>query len=180
MKTAVITFGRFNPITVGHEMLVNKVKGVAASVSGTPLVFLSHSQDNNRNPLNYLVKFNLAQIAFGKCVVMSPLNNIIEIVKSLDADYDNIVFVGDKPRSEEFKVLLDRYNGVEYNFDTIETVSAGDRDPDADDISGMSATKMRGYALNNDLENFTLGLPLPLKIISKNVMENVRKGMTNE
>ena len=67
-------------------------------------------------------------------------------------------------RVNEFTVLLKKYNGVKgrhglYNFKKINVISAGDRDPDADDISGMSASKMRQLANEGNFTQFSQGLP---------------------
>ena len=39
-----------------------------------------------------------------------------------------------------------------YDFKKIEVISAGERDPDADGASGMSASKMRAAAAKDDIE----------------------------
>ena len=49
MKT-VMTFGRMNPPTRGHEKLVDRVKELAGD--GDHHVFVSGSHDPKRNPLN--------------------------------------------------------------------------------------------------------------------------------
>ena len=179
MRTAVITFGRMNPITVGHEKLVNTIKALAIKLNATPLVYLSHTCDDNRNPINYNTKFSLAQTAFGRCVVRSDACNVIEVLKELDGQYDKIIFVGDTARSTELNKTLNKYNGVEYTFDSIETVSAGNRDTD-DFVDAMSATKMRKYAINNNYNNFKLGLPTNLKPYARLVQHYVRKGLQYE
>ena len=76
-KTAVVTFGRMNPITIGHEKLVNKVVSEAASRKAVPMVFLSHSSDPKKNPLSYNNKIKFAQQAFGKVVISSKARTII-------------------------------------------------------------------------------------------------------
>ena len=48
----VLAFGRMNPITSGHEKLVNRVKDIAKKVGGSHHIVLSHSQDTNKNPLS--------------------------------------------------------------------------------------------------------------------------------
>ena len=62
-------------------------------------------------------------------------------------------------RIREFDVLANKYNGVKarhgfYNFETIRIVSAGERDPDAEGVEGMSASKMRAFATDNDFSKF--------------------------
>ena len=175
-RTAIITFGRMQPITVGHEKLVNTVKRVASEMNATPLVYLSHSHDSKRNPLPYHIKYGFAHTAFGNCVQHSSAQNIIEVLKELDGKYDNVVFIGDTDRSIEFLATLNKYNGTEYNFDSIETLSAGDRDTD-DYVDAMSATKMRKFIAQNDYNSFRQGLPTLLKPYALLVQHFVRKGM---
>lgn len=177
MKTAVFTFGRMNPMTSGHEKLVNKVRAVARLEGGEPLIYLSHSQDAKKNPLQYTDKVNLAQKAFGKIVKRSAANTIIKIMQELEKRYNEVVLVVGSDRVEDFRKLLTTYNGKDYNFNSIEVVSAGERDPDADDVSGMSASKMRALAIENDFETFKEGLPTNLKKEADSVFSMLRKAM---
>jgi len=176
--TAVITFGRMNPPTVGHEKLVNKIISVAIDEKGTPLVYLSKTQDAKKNPLTYDQKIKYGQSLFGrKYVVKSNARTIIEVAKELQKSYSKLVVVVGSDRVNEFNTLLQKYNGKDYTFDDINVVSAGDRDPDADDVSGMSASKMRGYAADNDYVNFKKGVPTRNESIIKSLFNDVRKGM---
>ena len=176
-NTAVICFGRMNPITIGHEKLVNTVKRLASDLDAEPLVYLSHSNDSNKNPLPYLMKVNYAMQAFGDCVQMSSAKTLIDVLQKLDGKYDNIVVVGDRERSEQFDQLLNKYNGKEYSFDTITAVSAGDRTDKEDLVDSMSATKMRNFAINNDVKSFSIGLPNAIKPYAETLINNVRKGL---
>ena len=176
--TAVITFGRMNPPTVGHEKLVNKIISVAIDEKGTPLVYLSKTQDAKKNPLTYDQKIKYGQSLFGrKYVVKSNARTIIEVAKELQKSYSKLVVVVGSDRVNEFNTLLQKYNGKDYTFDDINVVSAGDRDPDADDVSGMSASKMRGYAADNDYASFKKGVPTRNESIIKSLFNDVRKGM---
>ena len=83
-------------------------------------------------------------------------------------------------RVSDFRELVNTYNGKDYTFDTIDVVSAGERDPDADDVSGMSASKMRELATNEDLKQFKSGLPRNLQRDAENIMKMVRKGLNYE
>lgn len=175
LRPAVVSFGRMNPPTVGHEKLVNKVKSVARERRGKPLIFLSHSQDSKKNPLDYADKLKFARIAFGRSlIVRSTARTIIDVAKEVDKKYDNLVVVVGDDRVNEFDTLLNKYNGKEYNFDTIEVVSAGTRDPDSSDVTGMSASKMRGFVSSGDEEAFERGLPLSLRTKSGQVFDAVR------
>ena len=139
MKTIVFTFGRMNPPTSGHELLVSKLKKTALRKSADVAIYLSQSQDPKKNPLSYLDKVRYAKVAFGPIVKVSKARTVIEVLKELDTKYDNIIMVVGSDRVQNFEQLLNKYNQKEYTFDSIEVVSAGARDPDADDVSGMSA-----------------------------------------
>jgi len=180
-KTVVIGWGRMNPITIGHEKLVNKIKSVAKRKKAAPKLFLTHTQDKKKNPLEYKDKVELAKIAFGRNIVVdTKANTIIKVLEELDSSYDNLVLVVGQDRVEDFKKLLNKYNGDLYNFDSIEIVSAGDRDPDAEGVEGMSASKMRALAVAGKAEEFIKGLPKKLQYRGRHVYDMVRAGMKLE
>ena len=176
---AVITFGRMNPPTVGHEKLVNKIVSTAISEKGTPLVYLSKTQDAKKNPLTYDQKIKYAQAFFGKrLVVKSPAKTIIEVAKEIQkSGYKDLVLVVGSDRVKEFETLLNKYNGKDFTFDSIKVVSAGDRDPDSDDVSGMSASKIRAAAADGDLDLFTKGIPTRNDRMRLSLYSDVRKGL---
>jgi predicted kinase len=182
-KGAVFTFGRFNPPTVGHAKLVEKLRG---STGGGfhPFVFMSHSQDPKKNPLDYKTKWNFMNKFFGRKVgiVKTNARQVFEIATGLyDQGYTSIRMVVGSDRIKEFETLLKKYNSVKgrhgfYKFDTIEIISAGERDPDADDlVSGMSASKMRAAAQEGDYDSFEQGVPD--RKHAKSLYKSVRKGM---
>ena len=175
-STVVITFARMNPITVGHELLVQKMVQVAKKQNATPMVFLTHTQDKKKNPLDYRDKVKYAQKAFGPIVQSSNANTIIKVLQAVEK-FDNVIMVVGQDRVNQFKQLLPKYNGKDYNFKSIQIVSAGKRDPDSDDVEGMSASKMRALAADGDMLQFTKGLPKKLRSSAKAIMVAVRKGM---
>ena len=175
-STVVITFARMNPITVGHELLVQKMTQIAKKEKATPMVFLTHSNDKKKNPLQYNDKVKFAQKAFGPIVQKSPANTIVKVLQAVEK-FDNLIMVVGQDRVNQFKQLLNDYNGKDYNFKSIKIVSAGKRDPDSDNVDGMSASKMRALAADNDILQFTKGLPKKLRSSAKAIMTAVRKGM---
>jgi len=179
-NTAVLTFGRFSPPTVGHEKLVNKIMSEAKSRKAIPLVFASHTFDKKKNPLTYESKISYLQKAFGQVVQNSNARTIIEVAKELNGKFANLVVVVGSDRVPEFQKLLTTYNGREYNYESIEVISAGDRDPDADDVSGMSASKLRALVVAGDFDTFQRGLPTKLKPSAKEVYSELRKNMRLE
>ena len=168
-----------NPPTIGHELLVNKVRTVARSVGGQPFIYLSQTQDKKKNPLTYNDKVKFAQKAFGKKIaIRSKAKTIIQVLQELEKKgYKDVVMVVGSDRVAGFKDLLNKYNGKDYQFDSITITSAGERDPDSDDVSGMSASKMRELAKNEDLAAFTKGLPKVLQKSAKDVYNKVRDAL---
>jgi len=167
--TCVFTFGRFNPPTTGHEKLLDAVATQAKKNPGAPYyVFASHSENAKKDPLPYAKKVAYMKKMFPKHsrnIVVDKARNVFEIAVSLhNKGHKSIVMVVGSDRVAEFDSLLNKYNGVEarhgyYGFDNIEVVSAGERDPDAEGVTGMSASKMRAAASTNDFDQFKLGLP---------------------
>ena len=176
-KTVVLGWGRMNPITVGHEKLVNKIKSVARSEAATPLIYVSHSQDAKKNPLDYDDKIMLAKKAFGNIIVKSNARTIIQIMQELQKKFSKVILVVGQDRIKQFDELLNKYNGKDYNFDNISIVSAGDRDPDSEGVEGMSASKMRAAASQGDFKKFKTGLPRRLQSDAQDVYDMVRGGM---
>jgi transcription antitermination factor NusG len=174
---AVISFGRMNPITIGHEKLVNKIISIAGKENATPMIFLSHSNDAKKNPLTYDQKIKYAQRAFGIIITKSKAKTPIQVLVELQSKYKNIIFVAGSDRVDAFDDLLNNYNGKDYTYDSIEVVSAGERDPDAEGVSGVSASKMRALAVDNNLEEFTKGLPRKLQSSAEEILVTIRKGM---
>ena len=176
-NAVVLTFGRFNPPTTGHQKLVEAVKKIAASKNAKPLVYLSHTQDSKKNPLSYKDKMKFAREAFGDLIHTSVAKTIIEALKELQRTYKNVTVVVGSDRVKEFDTLLNKYNGKEYNFDSIVVESAGERDPDAEGVEGMSASKMRQAVKENDMKTFKSGLPSKLKSSAKDIFELLKTQM---
>jgi nicotinic acid mononucleotide adenylyltransferase len=180
-KTVVFAFGRFNPPTTGHELLVKAVKKLAQQKNADHAIYASRSQDAKKNPLSVDKKIKYLKLMFPRTTFVAAneeARTFIEAAKQLNKKYKNIVMVGGSDRVQEFKRLLNTYNGKDFHFDTIDVVSAGERDPDADDASGMSASKMRALAVKGDYAEFKKGLPSTVRDIDgKRLMNDIREGM---
>ena len=166
--TAVFTFGRFNPPTTGHEKLLDAVANQAKKNSAPYYVFASHSENAKKDPLPYAKKLAYMRKMFPKYarnIVVDKARQVFEIAVSLyNKGHKSVVMVVGSDRVTEFDVLLKKYNKVEgrhgyYEFENIKVVSAGERDPDAEGVSGMSASKMRAAALADEYDSFKTGLP---------------------
>ena len=182
-RPAVFAFGRFNPPTTGHAKLVDMMSRLAKKVQGDALLFSSHSNDKKKNPLPHKVKVNYLRKFFGKKVKVPDVTarTVFEIANALYSQgYRSIYMVAGSDRIREFDALLKKYNGTKarhgfYKFDEIQIVSAGERDPDAEDVSGMSASKMRAAAEQGDFDSFKQGVAN--KQFADKLYKDVRKGM---
>ena len=184
--TAVFTFGRFNPPTTGHEKLIEALAREQGKNPGSRMyVFPSHSQNAKKDPLPHAKKVAYMKKMFPrykKNIIVSRARNIFEVATELhNKGHKAVVMVVGSDRVDEFDNLLNKYNGEEgrhgfYGFDNIEVVSAGERDPDAEGVTGMSASKMRAAASQNDYDSFKEGLPKGFTDGEK-LFKDVRKNM---
>ena len=181
-KGATFTFGRFNPPTVGHMKLAAKMKSISSG--DDVLIYTTHTTDKTKNPLTnaQIRKFMNPMLPRGINVTASASRTVFEVVVDLyDQGYRDVQMVVGSDRIMEFKNLLVKYNGVKsrhgyYNFKSIKVVSAGDRDPDAEGATGMSASKMRHLAYSDQEDEFIKALPRGYKL-GKQLYKAVRKGM---
>ena len=187
MSTAVFAFGRFNPPTIGHEKLINAVIATNQREGGTAYIYGSHSQDSRKNPLSHSEKMGYLQKMFPRIKksiqTKAKERNVLQIADTLNEKYDKLILVVGSDRVDDFTSLLNSYNGIKskhgfYDYKEIKVYSAGERDPDADGASGMSASKMRSAATKGDFESFISGASSELTIKEKrNLMNDVRKGL---
>ncbi len=185
--TIVFTFGRFNPPTIGHEILIKAVESVARAKGGDYLIFPSHTQDAKKNPLTQTEKIKYMKKMFSgyrRNIVKSTGKDALEIAGELHKKkYTNLVMVVGSDRVKNFQTILDRYNGEDnkhgfYDFDKIEVISAGERDPDSEGAEGMSASKMREAAIKGDFQTFRSGIPSSLSDDdTKKMLNDIRKAM---
>lgn len=179
----VVTFGRFNPPTIGHEKLFKKIIQVAGK--NNYRIYSSQSIDPQKNPIPYdeKVKFLRKMFpAYGRNIVLDKgVKTILQLAtKEYENGTTNLVVVAGSDRYNEYKNLLSKYNGVKsthgfYSFKDIQIVTAGQRDG-TNLVSGMSASKMRAAAAENDLDTFAKGLPKTFGA-SKELFNAVRRGM---
>ena len=157
-----ITFGRFNPPTVGHEALIKKVS--SSSKGGDYRIYPSRSEDPKKNPLDVGTKIKFMKQAYPehKNAIQNSedMRTIFDVLGALDGEgYSEVNIVVGGDRVSEFTSLSTKYNGDLYDFKKINVVSAGDRDPDADGVEGMSASKLRKAAADDDYDTFVKGCP---------------------
>ena len=181
--TLTIAFGRFNPPTVGHQQLMDVAAQAAEADGNEYLIYPSRSQDKKKNPLDPDTKISYMRRMFPqhseRIVNDANTKTIFDVLKKAHNDgYTNVRIVGGADRVKEFEKLSNTYNGQLYAFDAIEVVSAGDRDPDAKGVEGMSASRMRLAAAEGDFRKFREGLPPEMKrSAARELFDTVRASM---
>lgn len=186
-KKVTFCFGRMNPPTAGHEQVFKTM----SNVGGEYLIFLSQTQDKKQNPLSYEEKIGFIKALYPQyadhIVENRELNTVLKVASYLyDQGYRQVTLVAGADRLDSFKKLLTQYNGIEgkahgyYNFELLDFISSGDRDPDSPGIRGYSASTAREAASEGNFSGFrrvvTVG-DISKKEIAKEMFDAVRKGM---
>lgn len=174
-NVAIFTFGRFNPPTIGHQKMLQKILDVANEERGDPYIFVSHTQDKKKNPLSYDQKIDymkqmfpeMEEFKLPETEVKTPY---VAATYLQEYGYKKLIMVVGSDRVEGFTKML---GGLKERFDEIRVISAGERDPDAEGLEGMSASKMRLFAKSGDLSEFQKGLPVSFD--GREMMNDVKK-----
>ena len=179
-KTAIFAFGRMNPPTTGHTKLIKKVMMVAKTEKGIPMIYPSKTEDNKSNPLSYKTKVEVLKDVFGNIInTDTSINTPFDVLEKLNKKkFSKVVFVVGSDRVVEFKRNMSKF--VESDLDNIKefsVVSAGDRDPDAEGVKGISGSKMREYAKKDKLKLFKVGLMTKNSKLAKKVFKELQKRM---
>ena len=184
-KGITVAWGRMNPPTIGHEKLMDATGKISSG--GNYAIYLTQTQNAKKDPLSYEQKVKYARKMFPrhgrKIMIDKKIKTIFDLlVKLYDEGYGKVTLVAGSDRIPEYKALVSKYNGVKarhgfYNFQGgVSVVSAGERDPDAEGVAGMSASKMRAAASDGDIKTFSMGLPSGFRD-AQALFNDVRKGM---
>lgn len=182
-KTVAFCFGRNNPPTLGHLKMWDVLSKTKAD---DRLIYTSHTQDKKKNPLSYetkaaLIEECLQYYKLDAIFVNTEARTFIDVLVDIfKKGYNNVLIVAGGDRIEELVDLARKYNdypnkdGDAYHFDSIEGINVGKRDPDSDDTSGISATKMRQFAVDGDFESFMKYFVINDPYIGKDIYEEIR------
>jgi nicotinic acid mononucleotide adenylyltransferase len=177
----VFAYGRFNPPTIGHDKLMREVISQARKNGANHIVYASASTDKRKNPLDQATKIKFMKKMFPQNKILpagGTQRTFMEVLKFYDKMYGEIIMIAGSDRINEFQTIADKYNGKDYNYKSIKVVSSGERDPDAEGVAGMSASKMREMAKQNDFKTFKTGLTSNLSDRdAKQLFDAVKKGM---
>ena len=183
-KTTVFTYGRFQPVSKGHEQVINKVHEVAKEHNADALIVASHSEGTSKDPVPAKAKVGyLKQVAPKGTEVVGASKQSPTFLHAASKihgqGYKHLVMVAGSDRVDEYHKLLHKYNNVagkhgHYNFKSIKVVSAGQRDPDAEGVEGMSGTKMRAHARAGEMKQFKSGLPKALHPHAEEIANHIK------
>jgi len=181
--TLTLAFGRFNPPHAGHQQLMDIAAQSAEAEESDYIIVPSRSQDAKKNPLDADTKITLMRAMFpqhSERIVNDGANRtIFDVLKKAHNDgYANVRIIAGQDRVKEFDKLSQNYNGQLYQFDNMEVVSSGERDPDSEGVEGLSSSRMRLAAAEGDFKTFRAGLPqeLPRKM-AMTLFDTVRQSM---
>ena len=177
-KVVVFSFGRMNPPTEGHSKLIKAVMVVSKRESGIPMVFPSKTEDNKKNPLSFRTKVKVLTDVFGDIInTNKSIKTPFDVLDYLNKKkYNKVVFVVGSDRVSEFKLNMSKY--VDSDLESItdfSVVSAGDRDPDAEGVAGMSGSKMREFVVKDKFSKFKSGLMTKNDKLAKAVFKEIGK-----
>ena len=181
-KHIVFSYGRMNPPTAGHSKVVDKVHSHAQKIGANHAVIVSHSQNNKTDPLHHehkkeYLKHIHPEVNFEHSTKEHP-HFLAQLKKFHQEGHTHATMVVGSDRVKQFKALANKYNGKEYNYKKIHILSAGQRDPDAEGVAGISGTKMRAHASGNDYKSFKSGLhPNHSDEHAKKLYKATRQGM---
>lgn len=182
-KRIVIAFGRFNPPTTGHALLIAFLTKTANRLGADARVYASPTTDAKKNPLPFREKVQFLRQLFPRVTfndnpaLNTPFSAYADASK---AGYKDItVIVGaDRVRDfEKFGAYLlpagsSKYNAAKHIDVSQYRVLAIPRGAGA-----ISATLMRGYAVANDFRSFLAGTPGQNATVAKKIFTSVRRHM---
>ena len=174
-----ITYGRFQPVTWGHENSFNAVQSAAQLAGCDYRIFISHTNDKKDNPLNQEDKLKWMKLLLPqhakKILAINPsdpqkcVRYCMTASRDIAHDYDECVYMVGSDRVNSMQ-YLHNYNGcnpnhksVDFSMKHFEIVSTGQRDAEGQTFS-ISGTKMRNWARSGDLKEFKKGLPKSNKL----------------
>ena len=181
--TLTLAFGRFNPPHAGHQQLMDIAAASAEEQESDYIIVPSRSNDKKKNPLDADTKISMMRQMFpqhSERIINDTGNRtIFDVLKKAHNDgYANVRIVAGDDRVKEFDKLSQNYNGTLYDFEGLEVISSGERDPDSDGVEGLSSSRMRLAAMEGDFKTFRSGLPedVPRKQ-AMTLFDTVRQGM---
>ena len=171
--TLTVAFGRFNPPHAGHGKLIGVAAESAEGDNSDYMIIPSRSEKPKTDPMDADSKVEIMRSLFpehSERIVNDPnIRTIFDVLKKAHNDgYAGVRIVGGSDRADAFDRLSTDYNGKLYQFDTLETINAGERDADSEGMEGFSASRMRLAAQENDFKAFYNQLHNEVEVLDEN------------
>jgi FAD synthase len=149
MKPVVISPGRFNPPHKGHALMIDKLVKLGKKHSATPVVIIVDSGKRDaKNPLDGDIRKKYLHDMFPQVHIVIAKNPYDAVEQMGKEKMVPIGGVTGSDRAKSYKSMVGRIFGDEvadrYEAEVLT------RDPDADDVKGISATKVRDAAAAGD------------------------------
>jgi len=164
----IFAFGQFQPPTAIHELHIKAVKKLAEEHKSDYVILAS--KDPKEELLSEDKKIHYMNLIFPNTHIQSTnASTIIEAAKQLNKKYKNLIMITSSDLKEDYEKILNKKNKIEFFFETIEVVAAGDLNPDKN--------KLCESAKKGDYIKFKSGLPIVLREIdSRRLMNDIRSG----
>jgi len=171
-RKVVLAFGRFQPPSVGHELMVNAVKKIASTQQADHVIFASTNQDKKNNPLPVERKLYYLNRMFPKTNFASgDESSLADVLGKLSKKYKAITLVTPDDKITQYQKII-----KSLKINNVSVVTTGERDPDS--ANGMNSVKMHESAKDGAFEIFKNGLPLSLtELDGKRLMNEIRENI---
>ena len=145
-KKAIFTYGRLNPPTIGHKVMIDNMLKAAKKAKADPFIVITHTQNKKKNPLSVSEKMELIARLYPGIPILATSKQEPKptyIVNKLKANgYANISMMVGSNRLNQF------------NWVGVPIVSGGVRNANTNKPTGVSATEARKAAVKGNLKTF--------------------------
>lgn len=181
-RPVCITFGRFNPPTSGHKLLIDAVMKTARSLNADLIVYPSTSEDAKKNPLTFREKVKFLQQYFPNVQINtnSAMRTPFDAFKDIAArGYTDLYIVLGSDRVDEFQRFARYFRSPSAkDFNPTMHIPLGYHVVTLPRITAISATIQRAHATDNQFGKFLLGTPDPRRQdVGMELFRAVRKRM---
>jgi hypothetical protein len=166
-STIGFLFGRFNPPTKGHLENINFMLDWCSRNSADNLIVPTKTQDATNNPLTFVEKKRILASCTDAAIDAWNTGGIFQLLDKFESlGYEHVVLFVGQDRVDEFEALFKKYvSKPKYNFDAV-VMSSGKRH------NGVSGSKQRQYAVDNDFDSFSDNCPEQLSIVARRKIFN--------
>ena len=146
--------GRCNPVTRGHSVMFLKLVETAKRLGATPIFYLvdgeKSSKDKSKNPLTVEQRLKIIRKLYPELKI-DVVSSAYEALEVIDLQgYKVKAWIAGSDRASNYRKLL---SSEKLEAEVVEV------DREAGDADGVSATKARNAALNDNIGEFANMLP---------------------